>query len=587
MKISEPSLTLQVKKEKEGVASGWMLAAKVMSTKVLGLHKIRENMNADWKLKGSFALARFNEKCFSISLQLKDDYDRILEERPWNIANQHINIKEWQGDIPMDNIDFTSSLFWVQVKGLPPNQVNEENARRIATLFNRFVELDMDHRAPLWRHYFLRIRIELDNSSPLLAGFHNTTDATKREWIRFRFEKLPDICFFCGKMGHTRSFCETRITEEEAGIFYAGKYRYGLFMRANPPRRAREMIATLDSLTSIQPTVQTNASANATNVDASNGGLGSINSQEIREQISFQNTYEYDIEEQLARTENVNVNPGVHSFQEVINSEFINTGLMDLNQFSMPVLSTPMATNRAINEYNYDMNFPGSYTPQYENNTVQRVPRAILQSVSQETREKYTKLEQQNQQAMEQQVAMIVEFFYGKHNKDKHSQIVSDKDMEEIRALLADINPSYGLPTSIADFQSAKEQTCVTQIEKAVKARTWKKQPRKNAKTTKAGPDLNKVPATRGRGKGKRKLSNTEFEKESESPAAQLARTQGPQTIFNMNEMVNTNLIIQGADIGKGQDPQQNQEAEARIKGTKNQVAEGDEASLKEPQGPK
>ncbi|MBA0879658.1 hypothetical protein Goshw_014120 [Gossypium schwendimanii] len=59
---------------------------------------------------------------------------------------------------------------------------------------------------------------------------------SKCSYVRFKYERLTLFCFYCGRLGHSDSFCEVKM---EAGMEIA-KMGWNLSLRAQS-RRAQVM----------------------------------------------------------------------------------------------------------------------------------------------------------------------------------------------------------------------------------------------------------------------------------------------------------------------------------------------------------
>jgi hypothetical protein len=56
----------------------------------------------------------------------------------------------------------------------------------------------------------IKIKVAIDVNKPILSGIHvgNPTDGTN--WIDYLYEKLPQVCFKCGLIGHAENLCRNQ-----------------------------------------------------------------------------------------------------------------------------------------------------------------------------------------------------------------------------------------------------------------------------------------------------------------------------------------------------------------------------------------
>ena len=54
---------------------------------------------------------------------------------------------------------------------------------------------------------FMRVRVAVDISKPLCRGRHVMGNQGSDEWIAFKYEHLPNLCYWCGLMSHDDKDC--------------------------------------------------------------------------------------------------------------------------------------------------------------------------------------------------------------------------------------------------------------------------------------------------------------------------------------------------------------------------------------------
>ena len=72
-----------------------------------------------------------------------EDCQRIIQRKPWTVHRHLLVLIEWDPRLAEEELDFFMECFWIQINGLPPNQICPENAEKIASfLFINLEEMD-------------------------------------------------------------------------------------------------------------------------------------------------------------------------------------------------------------------------------------------------------------------------------------------------------------------------------------------------------------------------------------------------------------------------------------------------------------
>lgn len=95
--------------------------------------------------------------------------------------------------------------------------MNKQNAVKLGQFIGEFVQLDEDVGVPLTRlRRFIRIRATVDTRNGLKAGCFITRDDDSRSLVLFKYERLPEFCYVCGKIDHTTKACPNPRTDDES-----------------------------------------------------------------------------------------------------------------------------------------------------------------------------------------------------------------------------------------------------------------------------------------------------------------------------------------------------------------------------------
>jgi hypothetical protein len=168
---------------------------------------VRDTLQHAWKfaLPLLFADVRHHKYLFGISRQ--EQVQTILDQGPWNVRGSLLLLKPWSPDLALDEVNLNLCSFWVQVHGLPCQNMAAVNAVIIAQRLGKILAVDHHDAKGLICQPFLRFRVELDSSQPLLSGFHLPRSGRDPLWISFCYERLGDYCMLCGLIGHKRNQC--------------------------------------------------------------------------------------------------------------------------------------------------------------------------------------------------------------------------------------------------------------------------------------------------------------------------------------------------------------------------------------------
>ena len=85
----------------------------------------------------------------------------------------------------------------------------------------------------------MRVRVSLNILEPICRGRHVTFGQNSEGWIFFSYERLPNICYWCGRFTHDDKQCS--IWLQSKGSIAVEDQQFGAWLRApqfNPTRRS-------------------------------------------------------------------------------------------------------------------------------------------------------------------------------------------------------------------------------------------------------------------------------------------------------------------------------------------------------------
>ena len=78
-----------------------------------------------------------------------------MHRRSWSIMGSH---QKWSADMTVEDTDFSKSLYWIMVYGVPLVMQNRRNCIKMGSMVGRFLEVDIREQGSS----HTRIRVELN-----------------------------------------------------------------------------------------------------------------------------------------------------------------------------------------------------------------------------------------------------------------------------------------------------------------------------------------------------------------------------------------------------------------------------------------
>lgn len=75
---------------------------------------------------------------------------------------------------------------------------------------------------------YAKILVDVDLTNPLIRGTKICFEGEKW-WVMFKYESLPILCFYCGKIGQGEKSCGKKLRDVRFEALEEGQY--GLWMR--------------------------------------------------------------------------------------------------------------------------------------------------------------------------------------------------------------------------------------------------------------------------------------------------------------------------------------------------------------------
>ena len=219
------------------------LAARFMTSRVINIESVVRTFRPLWRTVQGFTARDMGSNMLVFVFQDESDVERILSAEPWSYDKHLVSFQRVEADTSIAEMECRWVSFWVQIHNLPVRRMNHETASALGGtlgLVEKVVESDEERGC----EGCIRVRVRLDISQPLCRGRKARLLAGKETLISFKYERLPNFCYWCGRLTHGDRDCEWWLRSK--GTLRREDQQYGAWMRAaveKPIRRVEVKVA--------------------------------------------------------------------------------------------------------------------------------------------------------------------------------------------------------------------------------------------------------------------------------------------------------------------------------------------------------
>ncbi|XP_027071609.1 uncharacterized protein [Coffea arabica] len=202
------------------------LLGKIVGEKIANFTGVKNFVTSAWGYPRDLTVAELGPNLFQFILPRQDDRERIAQGGPWIIDNQLLVLNSWYEGIENDEKAFNLAPLWVQVWNLPVHYISKEVGKKIGSVFHLVKDVIIPQTGGKeGRH--LKLAVVVDITQPLLRGT-TIKVAGIAKWIQFKYERCPDFCYKCGRIGHSERSCSMVVCGREG----QKDNQYEIWMRA-------------------------------------------------------------------------------------------------------------------------------------------------------------------------------------------------------------------------------------------------------------------------------------------------------------------------------------------------------------------
>ncbi|XP_071923090.1 uncharacterized protein At4g02000-like [Coffea arabica] len=190
------------------------LLGKIISMKPINMEVLATTLKGVWSPPHGMSHTIVGENIALFRFFHPVDKTRVLHGSPWSFDQKLLVLSKYKGDVPVPQIPFSHCCLWVRVFNVPLDLMPIESAKVIGDCLGSFVEVDTDVDGLLWGKY-MRIRVSLDIYQPL-RRMMLISHGGKEFKLLLQYERLLNICFYCGHFGHGDRDCEEHLSDPAA-----------------------------------------------------------------------------------------------------------------------------------------------------------------------------------------------------------------------------------------------------------------------------------------------------------------------------------------------------------------------------------
>ena len=206
------------------------MVARFLTKRSINLDAIANTFNPLWRTKSGFRMRFIGDHLILFSFDYKEDVDRILAAEPWSFDKHIMVVSRYDNTATVDGSNLTTVAFWAQIHDIPLWFRNRGVAKQIYEAIGTVIQTENPNDCD--GGSFIRIRVAINISQPLCRGRLIMLDNDKVHWVSFKYECLPNVCYWCGCLTHQDKDCEKWIESE--GSLSKEDQHFSPWLRATP-----------------------------------------------------------------------------------------------------------------------------------------------------------------------------------------------------------------------------------------------------------------------------------------------------------------------------------------------------------------
>ena len=214
------------------------MAGKFLTKWALNVEAVTKTFSLLWRLVKGFKVRKISDHVLLFTFEKKEEVERIMSNAPWSF-DKHLVVLQWYDKgVSLWDLEFKRILIWVQIHDVPYNFMNKTVAVKLYEVVGAVCQSRDEGETD--EGSFLRIKVVIDISKPLCMGRLISLSKGEQSWVSFKYERLPNICYWCGCLNHVDSDCDLWIESKDK--LTKENQAYGAWIRATPFVKGRSSV---------------------------------------------------------------------------------------------------------------------------------------------------------------------------------------------------------------------------------------------------------------------------------------------------------------------------------------------------------
>ncbi|KAJ9152643.1 hypothetical protein P3X46_026189 [Hevea brasiliensis] len=186
---------------------GLCLVGRFYTERNINFMEMKQTMASLWRPRSGVSIKELKNSLFLFQFFHEVDVSYVLDMSPWTFNNLLLLFHCLKLNKQSQNVKLFHYLIWVQVHQLSLGLKTEYVAMRINDYVGEFMEVNKNNFNGLWQSY-MHVQVCIDIRQPLKRRMKIKQLEGDWVWVVFKYEGLPSFCLLCGRLGHTKRFCE-------------------------------------------------------------------------------------------------------------------------------------------------------------------------------------------------------------------------------------------------------------------------------------------------------------------------------------------------------------------------------------------